>query len=167
MGFADRVRGRRTKRQAAKIERQRWALVEREIGPSERRLITTPAFVWVPPHGFVGTHVYLTTEKLITACVEPPFGTERQPGVIVFRTPTIGRLVVADDGTFVVLAPGRESPTVQTVLNLYPDPFSQALLAELRTRWENATGRKVEGNWSIWFDKDPLPAGNWEKYLSG
>jgi hypothetical protein len=91
------------------------------IGPSDTRLIETPAFVWVPPDVFVGTHVYLTTEKLITACAEPPSGTEQRPGVIAYPIPTIQRLVGADDGTFVILAPGQESPTVQTVLNLYPN----------------------------------------------
>jgi hypothetical protein len=51
MGFADRVKSWKAKRQAAgvrrqaaHIERRRWALVERVIGPSETRLITTPAF---------------------------------------------------------------------------------------------------------------------------
>jgi len=178
MGLRDRLARRSIQRRAAQIEERRWSMVEPTIGLLEERVVETPAFVFVPdedqqrdtpnPRGrAISAFVFLTTKTLIVATVDPPFSEER-PGVMPTPIADIQKLMVADNGALIVLALGEQSPSAWTILSLYPDPFSQWLIAELGSRWEESTGKAPEGDRGVsaWFESDRFPVGLWEKYLS-
>jgi hypothetical protein len=179
MGLRDRLARQALQRRAAQTEEQRWAMVEPTIGLLEERVVQTPAFILVPdedqqvntpnPRGrAIHAFVFLTTKTLIVAAVDPPFSEER-PGVMPTPIADIQRLIVADNGALTMLAPGEESPSTWTILDLYPNAFSQQLLAELGSRWEESTGKATEGKRGIaaWFESDGLPVGLWDKHLDG
>jgi hypothetical protein len=181
MGLRDRLarrvnqrRAAQTQRRAAHIDDQRWAIIEPTIGLLEERVVNTPAYVFVPddpakahpspPGRAYGAFLFLTTKSVVVAMVDAPFS-EDKPGVMPIAIAEIEELSIADNGALVMLGPGEESRRAGTNLSLYPSPFSQRWIAELRTRWEGSTGKEIRGNRGLtsWFGSDQFPVGLWEQ----
>src|SRR5262245_41551972 len=151
MGLKDRLRRHSIQGRAVQIDDCWWAMIE---PPFEERVVDTRAFVLAldklaeadanPRQRTTGASVFLTTKTLVVA-VDPPFPAA-QAGLMRTKIADIQRLVIAPNGALIVLGPGDEDEGTGTVLSLYPNPISQQLIAELRSRWKECTGQEIEGN---------------------
>jgi len=114
-----------------------------------------------PPRRATVASVFLTTKTFVVA-VDPPFSAA-QAGVMRTRIAEIQRLMIAPNGTLMVVGHGEGNESARTILSLYPDPTSQQLIAELRLRWEASTGQEIEGRRGLtsWFADDRFPIGLW------
>lgn len=148
---------------AAAIEKGRWALLPAH--PEQDRIVQTPTYVLggAPPRG---AHVFLLTDTLYIAVVEPPFGTETRPLVLTVPISEISRLIADDTGLLAIENRSSTGEQVSNILDLYPSEFSARLMNEVRRLWVAQTGAEPEGRrgWELW-KAAPFPTGEWAAVL--
>jgi hypothetical protein len=140
---------KKIKRTSQNIEVGRWGLVDRLISSDETRIVTTPTYMMISPRS--GGHAFLTNRQLLFAITEPPYGSESRPLDYGTAIDDITRLVITVEGWLLILYPDRFGNEGSAVLDLYPSPFSQELVSQLRDLWVEKTGRAPEGDWAPWI----------------
>lgn len=156
---------RSQRRAARRINEQRWRMVG-PLQPLEQRLGNAPALFpddrWVHSGGYL----YLTTDRLMVAFVEPPWS-EASPGVSRFYFRNIKRLIMDDRGYLCASVERSSGRRVSLIAFPVPNAFSSGLLWELRTRWEAFHDQTAEGTEAAWqqWTREPYPVGPWSGVL--